>query len=187
MYVPNTLTRNVKKSIASAFSSNWNSQPARWSNPLKSTPSVPENLLDTGDAGSLSEVVTSTTCAFKPNSWFHLVFCFSLPTNNPVPVQRFMAFPCISYHFLHPVALSSSFPRPMRGRRGRHPPGTRTKRDCAGALGTLPRLRSWFLFHTWTFYRVPNGSFPSGLIGTSWKMLVDKSQVHCLLYLLPFL
>ena len=48
-----------KKSIASALSSNWNSQPARWSNPLKSTPSVPENLLDTGDAGSWSEVVTS--------------------------------------------------------------------------------------------------------------------------------
>ena len=32
---------------------------------------MPDNLLDTGDAGSLSDVFTSPTCAFKPISWFH--------------------------------------------------------------------------------------------------------------------
>ncbi len=78
---------------------------------------MPDNLLDTGDAGSLSDVFTSPTCAFKPISWFH-GFSFLLPC-KPCRFQtvricfkgswHFHAFPPSCGPFL---IISTTYERP---------------------------------------------------------------------------
>ena len=111
---------------------------------------------------------------FKPNSRFHLVSYFPVPTNNPVPVQRFMVFPCISYHFLPScgpfLIISTTYERP---------PWTPPARDTneARLCRRTRNFTSAQVTITISYLDLPQGAKWFLPFGFNWHLLEDAGRL----------